>query len=227
MRRWRARLIGEKFDLEEIPRLFTAPERRVVEDEGDYFLESESFEMLEDVADVHEEATRLLALINGAARLKRGNFRRVQEGAIIEFKPDDTKQGTVFASTDAVIARGKVVATGTVGDEHAMRPIPGSQETDKWLALADRDRDTAEVLQMWADPVRDRHTLYGVFEIIQKGGTDIEAWASRKEVSRFTQTAQMERHTRLSTQLPKSPMSLLDAERLIERILLQWIRSRA
>ena len=46
MNRWRVALVGEAFDLEELPKLFETEDARVIEEDGTYFLESSTFEPL-------------------------------------------------------------------------------------------------------------------------------------------------------------------------------------
>lgn len=50
MARWRVLLQGERFDLEELPKLFTDPVGRVIEDGDSFYLEASQFEGLENVA---------------------------------------------------------------------------------------------------------------------------------------------------------------------------------
>lgn len=84
MAKWHVELTGHTFDLEELPQLLTAPELRVIEEEGRYLLEAEQFETLTEGAAVHAAAKALLPRINGIAKLMHRSFKDVDVGPIRE-----------------------------------------------------------------------------------------------------------------------------------------------
>lgn len=103
MGHWRVRLIGNQFELEEFPALFTSPNFLIVEEDNDFFLESDYLETFEDDGDVHKAAERLLQILNAVAMLWIGNFRKVQMSAISRVNADSTREGALFHSIDAII----------------------------------------------------------------------------------------------------------------------------
>ena len=84
--RWRVRLKGEAFDLEELVELITSPDLRVVMAGADFLLESATFERLgRSVGRPEEAQQRIVPRLNGAGKLKRRGFRDVDvDGHLIE-----------------------------------------------------------------------------------------------------------------------------------------------
>lgn len=136
--------MGNDFDLEEFPQLFTSPDLRVIELEGDYYIEGESLEAFEEIGDVQEAAVRLLLILNGVAKLQIGDFRQIKMGAIIENRRDGSNQGTVSSTIDAVINHSRISDSRMIGHTPEDAPSSGSRETDKWAALAMRDENALE-----------------------------------------------------------------------------------
>ncbi len=229
MTRWRVQLEGEGFDLEELPHFFTAPELRVVEDDGVYFLESVTFDGIGEAEEADREARRLLPRLNGAARLRMANYHNVSGGPLVELRDDGTVNKHVVLGVASIEARSKVNAVVlSVDDAEPSQPVPGSEESDRWLAAADSDRDVADALAIWSENPRDWQDLYDVLEIIQGSGADVVGigWASKSAIRRFKSTAQSARHARRKGDPPSRPMSLPEADALLRAVLLDWLRSR-
>jgi hypothetical protein len=232
--RWRVQLKGEKFDLEDLPELFTAPDLRVVEQEATYFLEAAAFDALQEAGAVQRAAQRLLPMINGAARLQSRSFRNVSLGSrLVESGAEGEKQHQVLEIGTATVRHKASALLVRIGGEEPEPPAPGSRDTDKWLGLAATDKDVEEAVKIWGDKPHDWFHLYKILEIIQ-ARADIpgSGWASAKDVKRFTWTANHQqaagedaRHARLSREPPPRPMTLSEADALIERILKDWMHS--
>jgi hypothetical protein len=231
MVRWRASLDGHSFDLADLPGMFTSPGLRVVQDESEYFLESSTFEVLDESTAVYGEARRLVPMINGAARLRSSSHRNVDVGHVIELTPDGPKRHAVVLPV-TLTARTKVNAVIVrVGEAGPAPPPAGSRDEDKWMELAVQDDKVAKVLRWWGNKPHDWFNLYKVFEILQDKVTQNQ-WASRNEVGRFTRTANHEqaagegaRHARSRTVPPARPMTLSEADAFVERLVVEWLRS--
>jgi hypothetical protein len=97
--------------------------------------------------------------------------------------------------------------------------------------LAAKDADVDEALALWASQPRDWSILYKVFEVIEhRGGARAGGVMSRNQATRFTRTANHQeaaghgaRHARSSADPPPEPMSILEAEQLLGRLLTAWI----
>ena len=71
MPKWLVRLKGERFDLEDFPKLLRSPEVRVVEENGSFYLESSEFNSLTLAEEVRERGRALIKLINGVSKFNR------------------------------------------------------------------------------------------------------------------------------------------------------------
>ena len=99
MPNWLVQLTGEKFDLEDLPNCFTAPELKVVEEFDSYYLKSELFDLLQDANEVRVLAEELRDRMVGAAKLARSNFQSVDLGAVIRREEDGKRNVYLFPET--------------------------------------------------------------------------------------------------------------------------------
>jgi hypothetical protein len=249
-RRWRVRLKGESQDLADLAALFTSPTLRVVQEGEEFFLESASFEPLDDSATVHSEAQRIMPRLNGAARLRERSFRNVATDVHVIELTDEGGRRKAIVTGGGITPRGqvrhRVIAAPTlqVGarlfgpgivreEEKPSAPEPGSLDTDRWIELSGRDADVAEVLSLSSIRPPDWVNLYKVLKIIQ-GRADVvgSGWASREALDRFTRTAnhpvaagRSARHARSNVQPPPKPMTLEEGDEFISRVLVGWLKS--
>jgi hypothetical protein len=232
MARWQVEITGDRFDLEDLPGLFTNPAFRVVEVDGSYFLEASAFEALGTGPEVHAAARRLVTRINGIARLRNASFRAVEIGAHVKEDPDDgdpRQHAVILASAVEVRAKVGAVIVKT-GEQEPRPPPPGSQPTDRWQQAAASDPDVQEVIALWSGP-HDWVHLYKMYEIVRNRADIVQAgWATSRELTLFKRTANHQdaagaeaRHARQHQQPPAVPMPLHQAEDLIGRILRSWL----
>jgi hypothetical protein len=101
------------------------------------------------------------------------------------------------------------------------------------VRAAEADPDAQEVVDIWGSKPHDWVNLYKVFEIVQQR-VDIKenGWASDNEITRFARTAnhpeaagEGARHGRSNKEPPPKPMSLAEADALVERIVIAWLWS--
>lgn len=229
--RWKVQLTGERFDLEDLPRLLDEPELEVRQDGERFFLCSSRFSTLETVADVRSLAGTVLKMLNGALRVSNHNYRPVGLGPVHELKPDGTKQVTVGVS-ETLHVRGKVTVTKKDADGNVVegRPDPllpvGIQE-------GMRDPMVGEVLAFVGSSDLDWADLYKVVEMITErlGKPPYSlGWVSRGWLDRFTQTANsMEalgfeaRHATSRPPAPSNPPTLHEARTQILNMVRQWV----
>ena len=232
MPKWRVELIGDEFDLEDLPDFLNGPQLSVTRDGESYLLLSERLEPLVESAAVHDEARALLPLVNAFAALRRTGHKPVSVGSRVEeLTPEGTKRHAVVM-VGSIGARGKVGAvTVSAGGEVVPQPIP----EEKWAPLALRDEDVREALVLWGARPHNWMNLYKIYEVIEDRADIVgEGWATRAEIRTFKHTSghpevagEESRHSRVDTQPPKKPMSPAVAEALIGRILKAWMDSLA
>jgi hypothetical protein len=229
MARWQVELRGDETDSTLLVALFTAPDLRVVRDDDAFLLESSELEPLGHRSEVFRAAKQILCRTNGAARLQNPSYRNVTVGAIREHRPNGTRATSVFVEPATIDVRATVFPPTIVG---GVPTTPVASPASRFAEAASRDHDAHDALDRWANESHNWVNLYKVFEIVRsRGGTSL-AGVSDKELSRFTHTANHEkgggreaRHARLGTDPPKDPMSLLEAEQLIARLLKAWLAS--
>jgi hypothetical protein len=235
MSKWQVELTGHQFDLEDLPRWFTAPELRVVEQDGRFLLEAERFDDLHESAAVHAAAYELLPRIIGVAKLKNGSFRDVAVGSAIRELDEEGRERShlvLLAGTAELRAKASGVLV-KVGEDELSAPAPGSLDTDQWLRAAKADPEAQEVLDILGGRPHDWVNLYKVYEIVRsRADVKSSGWASDNELTRFTRTAnhpdaagQGARHGRMSAYPPPKPMSLSEADALVGRIVIAWLGS--
>lgn len=237
MPRWLIRLKGERFDLEDLEKELTCPSVRVFERGGYYYLWSqevdESFETAEQVYDYAED--KLIPAINGIMRVRYPDFRNVEVDAIGEKKEGGSTAHSVFVRVRVDTARRVrcrasvtvVKADGTVVyDSSESIPAKGSQ----WLEVLLRDKWCLGAFCQFGTKPNDWVTLYKIYEIVESDGAPITNWVSKKQVERFTRTANSfeaigldnARHGKYIPP-PSKPMSVQEATRLIGIILERWV----
>ena len=231
MPNWLVQLTGEKFDLEDLPNCFTVPELKVVEEFDSYYLKSELFDLLQDVNEVRVLAEELRDRMIGAAKLARSNFQPVDLGAVIRQEEDGKRNVYLFPET--LVIRSKLSAKATV---RGSRIVPQVPQPALWVVLAATDDKVAQALRLWGRGSDDWVKLFKLLEIIESdvgGAIYSNEWATKAEVSQFTQTANSAealgdaaRHAKKRVPAPSEPMPIEVARQLLKRLLERWITSK-
>jgi len=229
MARWKVELLGDTPDTAVVAALFTGPELRVLHDEGRFLLEAHELEDLQHHSDVLRIARDIVTRMNGATRLEHGSYRNVKVGPVHESRADGTRATTVFVEPATIDVRASVfrpTIVGRVTTESVATP------TSRFVEIASHDQDAHEALDLWADAQHNWMNLYKVFEIIRSRGGASLGGARSKDLSRFKHTANHQkaggrdaRHARLGTDPPKDPMSLVEADQFVGRLLESWLQS--
>lgn len=230
MARWQVELTGHAFDLEELPGLFTAPDLRVVEQDGRYFLEAEQFEALTESGAVHASALALLPRINGAAKLKHRKFRDVAlRGHIREVDEDGMRQHAI-ATPATVEVRANVPTPAILVDGEQVLPAPGSLDSDQWMRGAALSAYAGRALELWGG-AHDPTAMWKVWELLRDhSGLTIDPGLRRRfcpALNDRTIAGDDARHEVPMTSYPVEPdtMSLPEAEAFLGGLLEQWLRS--
>ena len=237
MNEWYVRLQGRKCDLQELPKLFSLPDATVCEQDDVYILKSEMFSELEDSNEVFSIATHILELVHGVAKLTLGDFEAVNADAVWKVDEEDHKHvAMVFSETITITARASVSATATVVKANgAIDSDQSSPLSNSRLSAALQHDDIAKAVRFMREP--SWWNLWKVYEVIRDavGGTEgiVQAgWATRREISLFSQTAQSDkalgdaaRHAAKKYKAPEDPMSLSRARSLIIGLLCNWVDS--
>jgi hypothetical protein len=228
--KWLLRLNGGESELQELCRLGNAPDWRVTEDQGNYYLKSPDFDSLEDPREVRERGSELLRIIAGAAKITVDpHFEPIEVAGIA--RVEEGRPPTQFILPEPVIIELRVPSPTVVTSGSA--PLPLLAPVIDVVAMAKEDERVATALHFWGIRHHDWHSLSKVYENIESDvGSRIwkEGWASRGEVRRFTRTAQSReaagdeaRHSLKKYTPPPNPMSVREAQTLVGRILKKWL----
>jgi hypothetical protein len=193
------RLKGDPFDLDALVKLYPTIVQKM---ESDHYLQLSSSDGTPD-KEALEAAKDELDQMNAIVALRHGNHRRITIDGITRRNPVTGEPITALLLECPIEGRIRIRAEVTVrlvkdGVEIiAPTPVPTFGETAR--KLASQNSFLAKALKHFG---KEGHTLiglYNVWEQIKKGndgqkGVIRKGWASKYEVSRFTGTAQEDRH---------------------------------
>ena len=220
---------GDPFDLDALVELFPAI---VKNKESDYYLQLSSSDETPD-NEALDAAKDELDQINAIAALHYGgNHRRITIDGITRKDPVTGKLITAVMLECHIEGRARTRAKVTVrlvkdGVEIiAPTPVPTFGETAR--RLASENGFLAKALKRFGKEGDTFIDLYKVWEYIKKGsdgqkGIVRKGWASKYEVSRFTGTAQDDRHVeKPSADMVAPKMTLPEARAFILKLLDAW-----
>jgi hypothetical protein len=217
-------------DLQGLAIAFSDGLLRVFEEDGGFLLEAEQLEHLTHRSEVKPAAERIITRLNGAMRLGSPSYQNASLSHVRERRADGTEEISVFVEAATLRIRSSVQPVRILGGVPTQQ-LPDPART--YIATAAADPDADDALDLWANEPHDWVNLYKVFEIIRaRGGLD--RGVSESELRRFTHTANHEeaagrqaRHARLGADPPNNPMTPLEADHLIRRLLEAWLQSLA
>ena len=230
MPQWGVTLIGEQWALGTLVGLGVG-----VSQEGDGFvLRSPDLDDLSDAREVEQRARKLVAVLNGLARIEVPDFTPVAvSGGIVKYD-GGRREFSLHCEPDEYRLRPGL--TQLIGPDR-QRATPPPRPMAAWAALAQRDANARQVLGLFAeqpDPVN----LYRVFEVIRAdvGGEDAliaNGWTSGNQITRFRRTANSvsalgteARHGVEPTAPPANPMSGLEMQTFVTGLLEKWLASK-
>jgi hypothetical protein len=237
---WRAELVGEPLDLQQMASTFSEGDPRVCRDEdGSYSLESTTFDALDGEAAVKTEAERLLTIMNGAMWAQDHlTVRSVQLSG--QFRDPEDMVWIPATAEGRLTVTG--AAVGTVNGVPVEPPPPAPAIA--WLALAHSDPNVGDVLRLSATDDLDWFNLVKIMEVIcvdvggavGAGKTAISKrrWAAAKQLRAFTASANNEkvsgvdaaRHARTTGGVPQNVMTIAEGRALIHGLVRAWLTSK-
>jgi hypothetical protein len=232
---WRAYLKGDQFDLDLVEEQFDRGQVVVRSDGDECWMESPDFEGLTDSADVQRVARDLLLQMNGAAALVDASYRTVE----LTDSFSDGAGHKFFQASGAVRIRTTLGASAEAhGPDGELVPAAPPPPTlgPHYLALAHRDPNVQEALQLLGQGPGNWGTLHKVYEIIDRDG-DKRKWAPMAAYDAFAASANSAlvsgpdaRHSlaysRRSPKPPKHTMNIRDARAFIRKVASAWVSSK-
>lgn len=236
MPKWLVRLKGERFDLEDFPKLLRLSEVKVVEEDGLFYLESSEFNSLTSAEEVRERGRVLINLINGVTKFNRDNFLGISEDAIIRVEDDGKRHGYLFLESSVKIRTKISAQLKAIAADGSEKVATQPSALESLLEVAQKYNMVADALSFYRDGTwsslykayeKIRDDVGGKHQIIKNG------WAVNSDINRFTQTVQSEdaigdsaRHASKKYKPPAQPTTLLEARALIKTILSRWVSSK-
>jgi len=230
----KAHLAGEDFDLDTLAEIFQEGDPKVTRDSEGYWLESADLDpYIDDGARLQQEATALLNLINGTARVLKSSAHHpvTLSGTFESHGPDGSRRDAVVVASAAELrGRVKITADGVVTNSAGEVTPPGSP-TPQIMLLAKSNDDVHEVLDLLAVSDLDWVGLYKIFEVIRAAAGG-KALVSDPGLSDFTGSANLQgasgskaRHARPTGTAPRNVLSLAEGEAFIRRLVNRWVDS--
>lgn len=235
--KWDVQLTGDPFDLAELSKSLVEDDVRVREKNGEYFLESNRFEELNNSKEVSFLAADILKVLTGAVRLSLGGRIPLRVANTARVRPDGSRDVFVAVS-DTIHARDTIgveitLSDGTNEEIHAAHAVPG------WFKLSLADQRVAKALRLFGTGERNWVSVYRLYEVIEEdvGGLDKmvnNEWVTKASIRRFKHTANSpgavgddSRHGKELTMPPSDPMDIGEARALVDLVLRNWLRSKA
>jgi hypothetical protein len=232
---WVVKLSGNTSDLSTLAQCSDGSTTRILQEEQNYSLRSDEFLVGDDAETVFMKASGIVEVLKGATILLLGAVCSIRV-ASVEFLHEDGKRDiTLFAETIKLRLSASAVTmkvTRNDGKNEAWHPVI---PVDRLVHLASQNKAVALVFRLLADKPLDWINLYRILEIVESdvGGLcviDKKKWASEKTIKRFKHTANSPeasgleaRHGSQTTQPPKNPMKISDAQSLVKSIVQAWL----
>jgi hypothetical protein len=234
--KWEIQISGDTRDLKELSKSLVNDELRIIERDGQFYLESTRFEGLSRSEEVRSVASEMLPILTGATRLALGGRVPLGLGGIARLREDGTREIFLLVS-DMIHVTGVVTVEiqGSNGTVHVVNP---ADKVPDWVNLGLADPKVAKALRLLGTEEHDWVSLYRLYEVIEDdvgGMQEIveKGWATKSYIRRFKHTANSpaavgdaSRHGKESTAVSPNPMDLGEARSLVEIILHNWLRSK-
>jgi hypothetical protein len=234
---WIIELHGERFDLQELLRLNSIPNLQIEEKNGRFYLRAAEFNSYSNASDVLNRGIEILRVINGIAQIEIQNWENVEAIDVARDEADGTR--TQFLFPLPIRARSRVSTNLTVIKADGTIDSSNQKTTmESFFEISRKDTNVERVLRIYGSREHSWSNLCIIYEIIESdvGGKRVivnNDWSSSSRIGKFKQTANSltavgddARHGKESKDPPPSPMSLSEAEALVESMIRQWILTK-
>jgi len=232
--KWEVQINGDGRDLKELSKSLNKDELRIIETDGQFYLQSTHFESLETSEKVRAAALEMIPILTGATRLALGGRKPLEVGGIAKLKEDGTRDMHLFAFDTIHVT--EVATLQIQGSDGTVQVVNSAHKVPSWVKLGLSDLNVAKALRLFGTEKHDWVSLYRIYEVIEEdvGGVDEivdKGWAMKSSIRHFKHTANSpgaagdaSRHGKESTVPPTDPMDLGEARSIVEVILHNWLR---
>jgi len=231
---WAVELIGSDFDLADLLEELAPPSDPWVETDPSkarsevILLRSKKWDDLQEASFVHERASFLLELLNGALPLIDSQADPLRLGGVIRFREDGRRDHhALLVGVSAKLSGGRIRVAGVSGSAGTLREL----KLQKWLQHAETDDLRSELLVHLAR-TNNWFDVYKVCELLRKiggghGPFEVALGSERAGFDRIWRTANYYRHAPgLTNPLPNPPAVLESAPQYLRVIASRFLQRR-
>ncbi len=231
-------LIGIEGSISDIAILSTelrSNDLKIIKDESKDYLSCSGFNSITDAEVVCAQATELIKVINGTAKLSFPNIKIISHSGIIKSiernENGELKGGGTYIFPPPMEVRLFMTASVRIGE----KILPTAVE--EWTALSKEDEKVQKVFVLFGNNDHRWDDLFKIFEIVESdvGGKMVSnGWITKYQKEKFTNTANSStaigveaRHGHSKHAPPKNPMTKGEAIDVISTLLKRWLRQKA
>jgi hypothetical protein len=217
MPKWLVRLSGPERELRLLSHVMRGQGRRITENRGEFYLWSQQFDALGGAATVKDLADEMITRASLAVLLLWCRSLRIKSADVIEQDQDRSLHVTTFVATGTLQLQGfPVEVTGGRQPEHDFSRVEAVIERCPSLAKA--------VAYLQDEP--NRPGYYKAYEAIRDAnggdrGLKKKGWVTRRQLSRFTWSAQTDRHH--DEPGPPDPMTETECRAFVISLMWKWL----
>ncbi len=221
MPEWLVQVSGDPKDLELLARERPGKYCKIRKERIGYCLKSIQFENFQSSDQVREVAQRLIERMNHVATFSFPGFLGVKRGAVESIEDDGSKIIHLQASLVSTVSlrATAICLNGTIAHSS---PSDFSQR----MELSEVNEHVADAFKY----LSEKPNWYGLSKVLEaigkttngRDGIAAQGWATKKELKRFAQSAQQERHHRSTPH--RNPMALEEADGFIRMMFDKWLR---
>ncbi len=231
---WRVRLEGDRDDLNDLSKIFTNSELTIKENEGNFFLYSDSFNKLKESSQVEERGKEFLLIINAGLKIT-SNYLQLVKIVGVELLDTKGKAINTFVHVSSTVGvRAKARAKITKNDGTVIEDNP-FESLLRWQRIAQTDSLVARAFYLISNDFDTWFSLYKLLEILEEDGFEPigRKGKYRNEADRFSQTAQSysalgldARHIKSKFEAPPKPMTHSEAKSFIRFLVGEWLKTK-
>ena len=231
--KWEVQISGDVHDLGELAKSLTNDNLRIIERDGQFFLETIRFSELTTSEEVTAATSDLLPMLTGASRLSLGGRTPIQIANIAKVREDGSRD--LFVNVQEKIHVRHRVSLGITKSDGSIEVVNPADKVPDWINAASKCPNVAKALRLLGTQKHDWVSLYRLYEVIEADVGGIkkipsEGWATQKTIKRFKYTANSPgaigdsaRHGKGPKNPPVEAMDLGEAVALVKVILHNWL----
>lgn len=232
--RWRIRLSGHPYDLEQLEKYFPDGDVHFIRDEGSHFLIGDKFTNFRESTDVRAAAEQALEKVAAVASLLDPSFRKPTIDAVMRKRADGGQDVFVHLSGNLQMRAKLGAVIVRPGGEMESVESPRPTLAQRMLALGIQDNHLERALHLWVTPNRSWTHLYAIVEELEEylghkiSETGLCSAAQRERLRRTANNAEAAgtdaRHGSGKFHPPSNPITLTEATDFIRELLLAQLK---